>query len=368
MDRNYLERFVRQDRFARVGTEGGERIRASSVLVCGCGALGTTIAERLARAGVGRIKIVDRDWVELSNLPRQTLFTEDDAQQARPKAIAACEALKAIDSHLRIEPFVADLTSENIRQLADGCDLLLDGTDNFETRFLINDYCISEGVPWIHGGCLGASGQVMAILPGETACFRCLVPELPARDSIETCDSAGVLGTAIGVIASWQAAEAIKLLSGHRDAVTRNLLVIDTWDSSFRSVSLAGLRDPQRSCPTCDLRQFPFLDGTASTETVVLCGKNAVQVHSATAIGDLSILAQRLIHSGKVTNNGFFLRLEIGAAILSIFSRRARRGSGDDRSRRSQKSACKNAWGVASAIKGPILTLASLAAKRKTPG
>ncbi len=318
----YVARFVRQERFAPLGPEGGKRLRSAKALICGCGALGTMIAERLARAGVGTLRIVDRDWVELSNLPRQTLFTEQDAIEARPKAIAAATALLAIDSRLTIEPIVADLTCDNIRDMADGCDVILDGTDNFETRFLINDYSFSQNVPWVHGGCLGASGQVMTIVPGASACFRCLVPELPARDSMETCDSAGVLGPAIGVVASWQAAEALKILSGNLTAVSQELLVIDTWNTTCRTISLRGLKQRERQCPVCELGVFEFLDGKLRTEAVVLCGKNAVQVRSAASgklIGNLGELAERLQHSGKVVNNGFFLRLILPNHVLTVF-------------------------------------------------
>ena len=318
----YVARFVRQERFAPLGAEGGKRLRSGKALICGCGALGTMIAERLARAGVGTLRIIDRDWVELSNLPRQTLFTEQDAIEARPKAIAAAAALSAIDSRLSIEPIVADLTCDNIRELADGYDIVLDGTDNFETRFLINDYCLSQKVPWVHGGCLGSSGQVMTIVPGLTACFRCLVRDLPARDSMETCDSAGVLGPAIGVIASWQAAEALKILSGNVAAVSQELLVIDTWNTTCRTVSLKGLKQRGRECPVCDRGDFQFLNGELRTETMVLCGKNAVQVRSAASgklIGNLGELAERLRHSGKVINNGFFVRLTLPNYVLTVF-------------------------------------------------
>ncbi len=249
------------------------------------------------------------------------MFTQQDAVEGQPKAIAAALALRAIDSRLDIQPFVADLTCDNIHEFADGCDLLLDGTDNFETRFLLNDYSLSKNVPWVHGGCLGASGQVMTIVPGMTACFRCLVRDLPSRDSMETCDSAGVLGPAIGVIASWQAAEAIKILSGNVAAISHDLLVIDTWNTSCRAISLAALRAPERNCPACQQRQFSFLEGALRTETVVLCGKNAVQLRSALRgqEGDFAVLAERLKHSGKVTNNGFFLRLTLPEHILTVF-------------------------------------------------
>jgi molybdopterin-synthase adenylyltransferase len=317
-DAAYLARFVRQERFSPLGTEGGQRLRQSKALVCGCGALGSMIAERLARAGVGTIRLVDRDWVELSNLPRQTLFTEADAVQGRPKAIAAADALAAIDSRLNIEPFVADVTCDNICELAAGCDVIVDGTDNFETRFLLNDYSLKYNVPWVHGGCLGASGQVMTIVPGKTACFRCLVRDMPSRDSVETCDSAGVLGPAVGIIACWQAAEALKILAGKSEAVCQDLLVIDSWNTSCRTVSLASLRS-KRICPACQQGEFPFLDGRLRTEAVVLCGKNAVQINTVSLGSDFPTLAEKLRYSGTVKNNGFFIRLGLNEHTLTIF-------------------------------------------------
>lgn len=316
---DHLQRYSRQSRFAPLGIEGQEKLRHARVLICGCGALGSLLAERLARAGVGFLRIVDRDWVELSNLQRQTLFTERDAREARPKAVAAAEALAAINSQIEIEPLVEDISCDNFESLAANCDLLLDGTDNFETRFLINDYSIKYGVPWVHAGCLGAGGQIMAILPGETVCFRCLVPDMPTRDSIETCDSSGVLGPTIGLMASWQAVEALKILSGNLDVVCRQLIVLDTWHTSCRFISLEKLRSAQ-NCPTCYQRKFPFLGGEMKSETTILCGKNAVQVQSGPfGGGDLKLLAKRLSHSGTVTFNKFFVRLTLPAHTITIF-------------------------------------------------
>ncbi|MCC6511929.1 MAG: ThiF family adenylyltransferase [Pirellulaceae bacterium] len=313
-------RYRRAAQFASLGVDGQQRIEASRVLVCGCGALGSVIAERLARSGVGHMRIVDRDWVEHTNLQRQTLFTEEDARNSEPKAIAAATALRAINSEIEIEPLVEDVTHLNIQRLAADVDLILDGTDNFETRLLINDYAMVHRVPWVHGGCLGSSGQVMSILPGETACFRCLVTELPPRDALPTCDTAGVLGPAIGVIASWQAAEALKILSGHREAVCRQLITIDTWHTSCRMLSLDALR-AAGSCPACTGREFPFLSGERAVQTTVLCGKNAVQLSaaSATDIVDLDQLSARLQSVGTLTKNPFLLRLKTDTHVLTVF-------------------------------------------------
>ncbi len=274
------------------------------------------IAERLARAGVGRLRLLDRDWVEFSNLQRQALFTEEDARQSRPKAVAAATALSQINSQIDLEVVVEDLSYENMERVADGCDLVMDGTDNFETRFLINDFCVKRGVPWVHGGCLGSSGQVLSILPGETACFRCLVPDLPPREALETCDSAGVLGPAVGLIACWQAAEALKILSGNRAAVNRKLLVIDSWHSDCRLIALG--KSP--ACEACGAGNFPFLSGQIRTETSILCGKNAVQIMPpGLQTATLEHIAQKLSLLGSVQLNAFFVRAALGDYTLTIF-------------------------------------------------
>lgn len=315
-----LDRYRRAAQFAALGADGQVRIQQSRVLICGCGALGSVIAERLARSGVGHLRIVDRDWVELSNLQRQTLFTEADARSSQPKAIAAASALGSINSQITLEPIVEDITHLNINRLADGVDLIMDGTDNFETRLLINDYALMHRVPWVHGGCLGASGQVMSILPGETACFRCLVPDVPPADAMPTCDTAGVLGPAIGIVASWQAAEALKILSGKLEAVCRKMITIDTWDTSCRLVSLDALR-AANLCPACTGSDFPFLSGQRAVTATVICGKNAVQLApsvGASAI-DLTRMAERLAPLGKLSSNPFLLRLTTPQHVLTLF-------------------------------------------------
>lgn len=313
------DRYSRQRRFGALGDAGQARLEASRVLVCGCGALGSIIAERLARAGVGYLRIVDRDWVELSNLARQTLFTEKDAADNRPKAVAAAEVLRKINSSITIEPVVEDVTHRNIRQLATDCNLILDGTDNFETRLLINDFSLVNKIPWVHGGCLGASGQVMSIIPGQTACFRCLVPEMPPREAMPTCDTAGVLGPAVGIVASWQAAEALKILSGHLSDVCRELIVIDSWHTSIRLISLASVMQ-QGSCAACHKKQFPFLDGKFHSDATVLCGKNAVQVApSGPNSIDLDQMARHLSTLGGVVATPFFLRLTLPDYVITLF-------------------------------------------------
>ncbi len=312
-------RYRRAAQFSSLGDEGQAQIERSRVLLCGCGALGSMIAERLVRSGVGYLRIVDRDWVELSNLQRQTLFTEKDAAEGVPKAIAAVRTLEEINSQVTIEPIVEDISFTNIQRLGQDVDLILDGTDNFETRLLINDFCIQNNRPWVHGGCLGASGQIMTIVPGKTACFRCLVPDVPPRDAMPTCDTAGVLGPAIGIVASWQAAEALKILSGHIESVCDKLITIDTWNTSCRMLSLDQLRTAG-TCPACAHGRLEFLTGQRSELATVLCGKNAVQLAPASSQPiHLPNLAQQLAHSGAVTLNPFLLRFDADPYKVTVF-------------------------------------------------
>lgn len=225
---------MRQIRYAPLGLAGQERLATGKVLVCGCGALGGMLANTLVRAGVGLVRIVDRDFVEINNLQRQMLFDEDDVAAQLPKAVVAAERLRKINSEVQVESVVADVNSTNIELLGDGVDAIVDRTDNFETRFLLNDFAVQRGIPWVYGGCLGADGQTMTILPGETPCLRCLMAECPPPDTMPTCDTAGILSPIVGVIAS---IEAIKILSGHRDAVSRHLTVVELWGSRIRQVT-----------------------------------------------------------------------------------------------------------------------------------
>jgi len=313
-----LERYSRQVRFAPLGAEGQERLLASRALVVGCGALGSVIANTLARAGVGKLRIVDRDFLELNNLQRQVLYDEDDVAAGFPKAIAAAERLKRINSQIAIEPIVADVDSRNIGPLFDGVDCVVDGTDNFEIRFLINDAALHYRIPWIYGGCIGAEGQSMTILPGETPCLRCLIAEAPPPGSTPTCDTAGVLGPIINVIASIQSAEALKILSGKQDATSRVLTVVDLWENRVRQVQLDSLREID--CPACKRGEFPWLQGERGSQTAVLCGRNAVQL-SFPARQELSLedLAARLAGTGQVTRNKFLLRLAVDRYQLTVF-------------------------------------------------
>ncbi|MFN7736250.1 MAG: ThiF family adenylyltransferase [Pirellula sp.] len=323
-----LDRFKRQVAYAPVGVDGQRRLAEARVAVCGMGALGSTIAERLVRCGVGTVHLIDRDWVELDNLPRQALYTMHDAEYHVPKSIAAANRLVEIDPSVQLHPHVCDLTYRNIQSLLSGMDLVLDGTDNFEVRYLINDACVAMGIPWVHGGIVGASGQAMLIEPGRTACFRCLLPDPPPVEGMQTCDSAGVLGPAVGVVACWQALLGLKWLvsntSAQRQPIEKDsqlaaatLTVFDLWAGETRNIHVVP--DPQ--CVCCKRREFPFLSGLHCSDAKVLCGKNAVQITvPSDRTLDLGSLANRLRSEGAVIETPFLLRFTFEKFTISVFS------------------------------------------------
>ena len=317
-----LSRYHRQILFHAIGEEGQARLSQSRVLLCGCGALGTVLAETLVRAGVGFIRLVDRDFVEITNLQRQVLFDEQDLASQLPKAVAATRKLNLINSQVVVEPHVADVASGNVLELAQGVDLILDGTDNFETRFLLNDVALELGIPWVYGGCIGSHGQVLPIFPGETACLRCLMEDVPGPGTTETCDTAGILGPTVNMIASLQAVQALKILAGRKDQVEASLHILDVWEGTLRKMSVKNLRD-QGHCPACHQGERAWLHGNRASQTTVLCGRNAVQVspHEKRAIS-LPELAEKLRASGQVTVNPFLIRLVVpgGDYELTIFS------------------------------------------------
>jgi adenylyltransferase/sulfurtransferase len=316
-----LSRYSRQVRFSGLGIEGQRKLGDSSVLVIGCGALGSSICNLLVRAGVGMIRLVDRDLVEISNLQRQVLFDEGDVARNLPKSIAAAEKLRVINSQVEIDPIVADVEPVNIEQYCDGVDVILDGTDNFEIRFLINDVAVKRGLPWIYGGCLGADGQTMTILPGITPCLNCLMldgPPLPG--TTPTCDSAGILSTIIQLIAAIEANEAIKILSGNEASVNRNLTIVSLWDNQFRQFDIRNLRN-EVDCPTCRQNQFMWLNGNRTSQAAVLCGRNAVQLNFAERDPiSLPDLAERLRQTGAVEVNAFLIKFRHASYTLTIFS------------------------------------------------
>jgi adenylyltransferase/sulfurtransferase len=310
------DRYSRQRLYGPIGVVGQERLAAARVALIGCGALGTHLAQHLVRAGVGTMRICDRDFVELDNLQRQVLFDEDDVRANLPKAAAAAAKLARVNSGVRVEARVVDVVPGNVESLVDGADLVLDGTDNFETRFLLNDACVKLGKPWVYGGCVGSYGMVLAVIPGVTACFRCVIGDLPAPGSSPTCDTAGVLGPAVGVVASLQAAEAIKILTGHRDAIAPGLVTLDIWANTQSSFKAA--RDP--SCPACGKRSFEFLEGRSSGFATTLCGRNAVQVSPGGGGSlDLADLERRLRAVGTVARNEYLLKFGTGELELTVF-------------------------------------------------
>jgi molybdopterin-synthase adenylyltransferase len=321
-----LEKYSRQILFQGIGEAGQRRLLESSAVIVGCGALGTVAANLLVRAGLGRLRIVDRDFVEVSNLQRQTLFEESDAREALPKAVAAERRLRAINSDVEVESMVADVTPQNASEILSGFDLILDGTDNFETRLLLNDAAISLEIPWIYAAAVGSYGVTMTIRPGETACLACLLestegpangdpPRGPSVDA--TCDTQGVLNAAVSVIASIQASEAIKLLAGKAAALNGRLISCDVWTGKFQSVRVARNAD----CRACHRRELTFLAGQAQPH-ITLCGRDSVQVHERRKQLDLGELGRRLAAgaASEVRNNDFLLRFRVPPYDLTVFA------------------------------------------------
>ncbi len=307
------ERFSRQIRFAPLGAEGQRNLAAATAVIVGCGALGTVQASLLARAGVGTLRVVDRDYVEGNNLQRQMLYTEADARDGLPKAEAARRHLLEANSGVSVEACVTDLNPENAGDLLSGAGVILDGTDNFETRLLINDYAVREGVPWIYGAAVGSYGIAMPVIPGESACFRCIYPDPPGGVQ-PTCETAGVLGPVTSLIGSIQAMEALKLLSGRAASVRRKIFTADLWHGPVRETAMPP-RDS--ACPCCGRRDFVFLHGRRAP--VSLCGRNAVQIHERSRPLDLAALAARLEGLGTVRANEFALRFTGGHHEITVF-------------------------------------------------
>ena len=320
MNRQDLEKYSRQILFQGIGETGQEKLLAASAVLAGCGALGTVAANLLVRAGLGRLRIIDRDFVEPSNLQRQTLFEEADAREALPKAVAAERRLRAINSSVAVEGVVADVTADNVSELLAGFPLLLDGTDNFETRLLLNDAAISLRVPWIYAAAVGSYGVTMTIRPGETACLACLLEgeeKSAALGAEATCDTAGVLNAAVGVVASLEAAEAIKLLAGKPEALHGRLVSCDVWSGKFQSIRVA--RNPE--CRACGKREFSYLEGQSQPH-ITMCGRDSVQIHERSRRLDLDALSQRLAQASaaEVRSNEFLLRFRVPPYEMTIFA------------------------------------------------
>jgi len=308
------DRYSRQVRFAPLGEEGQRRLAASRVVIVGCGALGSFHAASLARAGAGFLRIIDRDYVELNNLQRQWLFEESDAEQALPKAAAAARSLARINSTIVVEPVVKDLTAASIGDLLEDVDLILDGTDNFETRYLINEYSVREEIPWIYGAAVGSYGLAMPVLDRERACLACLYPEPPSGVQ-PTCETAGVLNTVTATIAAVQSSIALQILSGNAAAVPRLITRVDLWTGRIRQ-SDQPARWPD--CAVCGRKRFQLLEEGHRTP-ISLCGRNAVQIHLRTSPLDLSELAEKLAPLGHIRSNEFALRFFVEPYEMTVF-------------------------------------------------
>src|SRR5580693_5956859 len=320
MNSEQREKYSRQILFAGIGDGGQQKLLGASAVLAGCGALGTVVANLLVRAGVGRLRTIDRDFVEPSNLQRQTLFEEADARAALPKAVAAERRLRAITSDARLEGIVADLTPKNSAELLGGFQLILDGTDNFQTRLLLNDAALSLDVPWIYAAAVGSYGVTMTIRPGETACLACLLEgdEKSAAIGAEaTCDTAGVLNAAVGVIASVEAAEATKILAGRSEALHGRLVSTDVWTGRFQSIRVAR----QPDCRACVRREFIYLEGEAQPH-ITMCGRDSVQIHERGRSLDLDDLGRRITKASPdaVQHNEFLLRFRISTYEMTVFA------------------------------------------------
>lgn len=309
-------RYIRQIIFPPLGEQGQARLLAARAVLIGCGANGTVIANTLARAGVGTLVIVDRDFVELNNLQRQVLFDEDDVTRGTPKAIAAAEKLKRVNSSIAIDPVVSDVNAENVEELIAGTGIVLDGTDNFETRFLINDACVKHNIPWVYAGAVSSYGATMTIVPRETACFRCVYRQEPAPGSLPTCDTAGVIAPIVSVIGALAAGEAIKVLVG---SGTRNpgMIHVDVWDNAFETFAIQRWE----GCVACGQDRYEYLEGArGGVIAASLCGRDAVQVNPGRGHAiNLADLAERLRDVGAVALNEYLLKLTLSNYELTIF-------------------------------------------------
>lgn len=317
-----LSRYSRQILFDRIGEEGQRKLGEARVVLIGCGALGTVLANTLVRAGVGHLRICDRDFIERNNLQRQVLFDEADIETGLPKAQAAAKKLRRINSEVTVEAVVTDVNHTNIETLTEDAALILDGTDNFETRFLINDLCVQIGKPWVYGAVIGSTGLCLTIVPGETPCLRCVFEEAPPPELNPTCDTAGVLGSVVNIIASIQAIEAMKLLMGRRDDINPHLVSIDVWSGRFANMNVRSSYE-SNNCPCCKQRRFPFLSGEQATITTTLCGRNAVQINLGTMTHlSLPAMAEKLRRAAatSITVNEFLLRATIDAHELTLFA------------------------------------------------
>jgi len=315
INKRLRHRYSRQTVFPGIGDEGQAKLGRSSVVIIGCGALGCNIASLLVRAGVGRLRIIDRDFIEYHNLQRQVLFNENDIEAQLPKAIAAQRHLKKVNSSVEIEGIVADVNSGNIEKLVSGTDIILDGLDNFETRFLINDAALKHKIPWVYGGAIASKGMTMNIIPGETACLRCIAPILPSRETTPTCETVGIVGTVPALIGALEATEAMKILIGSAE-VSRELVIVDVWQRTFDLIDIK----PRSDCPACHGR-YDTLEKTSGVKMTSLCGQTrAIQVvDSSVSSIAFEQLAAQLKKLGDVSYNKFVLRFGIAGYEIIVF-------------------------------------------------
>ena len=299
----FAERYSRQVLFQPIGEQGQQKLASARVAIVGCGATGSVLASLLARAGIGFLRIIDRDYVEASNLQRQVLFDEADAAESLPKAIAAARKIKSFNSEITVEPHAADLTPDNIEDLLGDVQIILDGTDNFETRYLINDFAVSKSLPWIYAAGVASYAVTMTVLPGETACLACVFPDSP-KGMVETCDTSGILNSAVNFVASVSATEALKLVVGARDKVRRTLLSYDVWTNDYASIKTDK---PRAGCRACDQHDFVHLAGEGRPH-ISMCGRNSVQIHERQRPIDFAEVTCRLSPHGSVRHNEFILK------------------------------------------------------------
>ncbi|QGG47842.1 ThiF family adenylyltransferase [Heliorestis convoluta] len=314
-----LERYAKQIRFAPIGEEGQKKLEQAKVLIAGMGALGTHLANGLARSGVGFLKVIDRDFVELSNLQRQVLYDEEDVKALLPKAIAAQRKLQKINSQITVKAEVLDLSWSNLQQQVEGMDLILDGSDNFELRFLINDCAIKEGVPWIYAGVTGSQGMAMVIQPQQGPCLRCIMPKPPTPGVMPTCDTAGVLGPTVQMVTAFQTVEALKILTGQKDQVCQGLLTLDLWSARYDMLDMAQAR--RSNCPTCGNGEFPYLEGKEEMQVTPVCGSNSVQINPAQQKSlNLKELGKRLSTLGELQQNPYLLKFIADGQEMVLFT------------------------------------------------
>lgn len=332
---NSSERYSRQILFSRIGSDGQKTLSGARAVIIGCGALGSAQAEAMARAGIGTLRIVDRDFVEFSNLQRQTMFNESDASERLPKAIACANHIGEINSEIKVEPEIIDANHSNIEALIAEADVVVDGTDNFATRYLINDACIKHKVNWIYGAAVGSYGVTMTIRPHATPCLRCIFPEAPPAASAPTCDTSGVIMPIISVVAAVQVSEALKLLTGASDSLHNSLMQFDVWRNEWRKIALSS---PLDDCPTCGLGIYETLNADSRDFAAVMCGRHAVQISpSAAGTIDLAALGRKLESAGEVKANEYLLRFRTGDYELTVFqdARSIIRGTDDIATARS---------------------------------